>query len=88
MNVIILKDSGDFFFDEPIEVARCPICESSVHYNPFQRIHDRRSAWDFDCGMGYIIKKSMECPDCGHHLSVAIPASRMTIPKGWEVVRV
>lgn len=87
MNVIVLNDSGDFFFDEPIEVAKCPICGNSVFFEPYTRIKETRSFWN-EFSSGYITKSSVPCNKCGHHLSVMVPASLFELPDGWEVKHV
>lgn len=88
MNVIVLKDTGDFFFDEPVEVAKCPLCNHSVYAEPYRRVKESRSPWNMSFYEGYITQHSMSCPECGHHLSVMVPASLHTLPSGWEVKHV
>lgn len=84
MKVIVLKDTREFFFDEPVEIARCPICDTPMFLEPFKRIEDKRTFWNpFE--KDYLIEKSMHCKECGHHLTVTIPASLHMLPTGWEV---
>lgn len=88
MKVIVLNDSGDFFFDDPVEVAKCPVCNHSVCIEPYRRVKETRSFWNASFYMGYITKSSISCPKCGHHLSVMVPASLGALPDGWEVKHV
>lgn len=84
MNVIVLKDSGDFFFDEAIEIGRCPLCERSIYMEPFERVHDNRTLWSSFESL-FIARRPTECPECGHRISVLVPANIKVLPESWEV---
>lgn len=87
MIVYVLKGTDEFFFDEPIEIARCPICELPVMLPSYERVCGAPGGWEHAKeNLVYAALPAIHCVKCGHHLNPLVPSSPKALPDGWKVV--